>query len=101
MVMLQQIHLQKAAKQQKNLLQEATPIPRYRYRLSLPYNQLHHFTFVGMHDVLCYHLTWFTFDQIHHILLLLDLNKIRFRNYFQATAEEVLAIMNNDGSIWA
>lgn len=29
MAMLQQIHLQKVAKQRKNLLQEATPIPKY------------------------------------------------------------------------
>lgn len=41
MAMLQQIHLQKAAKQQKNLLQEAIPIPKYQYHLPLPYNRLH------------------------------------------------------------
>ncbi len=93
MAMLQQIHLQKATKQQSNFLQEATPIPKYRYHLSLPYNRLHRFTFVGMHDVLCYHLTRFTPDQIHRILPLLDLHEIHFQNRFQATAEEAFVVI--------
>ena len=59
-------------------LQEAPPPTRYRYRAPIPYSRINRFTFVGMHDVLCYHLTRFTPDEIEQLLPLLRLHEIRF-----------------------
>lgn len=67
--------------------------PRYQYRPPIPYNHLNRFTFVGMHDVLCYHFTRFMPDEVQRILPLLGLHEIRFRNRLEATPEEAFAVV--------
>lgn len=68
-------------------------IARHRYRAPIPYNHLNRFTFVGMEEVLCYHLTRFTPHEIGRLLPLFNLHEIRFRNRFEATPEEALAVV--------
>lgn len=48
---------------------------------------------MGMDELLCCHLTRFTPDEIHRFLPLLGLHGIRFRNRFEATPEEALAVV--------
>ena len=64
--------------QQERLQLPATAPPRYRYRPPIPYNPIARFTFVGMPNVLCYHLTRFTPEEIARLLPLLGLHEIRF-----------------------
>lgn len=64
-----------------------------RYRPPIPYNHLARFTFAGMQDVLCFHLTRFTPNKVYHLLPLLNLQDIQFRNRFEATPEEAFAIV--------
>ena len=66
---------------------------RYRYRAPIPYALFNHFTFVGMHNVLCNHLTRFTPAKIYRLLPLLGLEDIRFRNRYEATPEEAFAVV--------
>lgn len=82
--------LQKKQEKQKEM---ATREPRYRYRPPIPYNHLNRFTFVGMHDVLCYHLTCFIPDEVQRILPLLGLHEIHFRNRLEAIPEEAFAVV--------
>ena len=70
-----------------------SPPPRYRYRAPIPYESFNRFTFVGMHDVLCHHLTRLTPAEIHRLLPLLGLEDIRFRNRYEATPEEAFAVV--------
>lgn len=46
-----------------------------------------------MQDVLCFHLTRFTPNEIHRLLPLLHFQDIRFRNRFEATPEEAFAVV--------
>ena len=65
--------------QQERLQLPAIPAPtRYQYQCPIPYNPIARFTFVGMPDVLCYHLTRFTPEEIARLLPLLGLHEIRF-----------------------
>lgn len=48
---------------------------------------------MGVDEVLCCHLTRFTPDEIYRFLPLLGLHEIRFRNRFEATPEEALAVV--------
>lgn len=66
---------------------------RIRYQPPIPYNQVARFKFVGLSDVLCYHLMRFTPREVERILPLLSLYEIRFRNRLQATLEEALAVV--------
>lgn len=93
MMMTASEHLILQHKKATNCRKHATPISRYRYRAPIPYNQLSRFTFVGMQAVLCFHLTRFTPDEIHRLLLLLCLYEIRFYNRFEATPEEAFAVV--------
>lgn len=63
------------------------------YQPPIPYNRLSRCTFVGMDDVLCYHLTRFSTQEINRFLPLLALHEIHFRNRLEATPEEALAVM--------
>ncbi len=67
---------------------------QYQYRASILYNLLNQFTFVGMQEVPCFHLTRFTSDKIYRLLPLLYLHKIRFRNCFEAISEVVFAVIH-------
>lgn len=69
------------------------PSRRWNYRPPIPYNAFTRFTFVGMSDILCSTLTRFTRAEIERFLLLLGLEKIRFRNCLDATPEEALAVV--------
>lgn len=53
-----------------------SPLPRYRYRAPIPYESFNRFTFVGMNNVLCNHLTRFTPTEIYRLLPLLGLENI-------------------------
>ena len=64
-----------------------------RYEPPIPYNIINRFTFIGMNDVLCHHLTRFTVAEIQRLLPLLALQEIRFRNRLQATPEEAFAVV--------
>lgn len=63
------------------------------YQPQIPYNRMQRFTFIGMDDVLCYHLMRFTPQEINRFLPLLDLHETRFRNRLEATPEEALAVV--------
>lgn len=69
------------------------PTRHIRYQALIPYNHSARFTFVGLHDVLCFHLIRFTPREVELILPFLSLHKIRFRNWQQATPEEALAVV--------
>lgn len=71
----------------------ATADTELPYHAPIPYNRLNRFTFVGIDEVLCCHLTRFTPDEIYRFLPLLGLHEIRFRNRFEATPEEALAVV--------
>lgn len=66
---------------------------RVRYQAPIPYNSVTQFTFVGLNDVLCYHLMRFTPREVQQILPLLSLHEIRFQNRLQATSEEAFAVV--------
>ena len=66
---------------------------RIRYQALISSNHIARFTFVGLNDILCYQLMQFTLRKVEHILLLLSLHEIRFRNRLQATPEEDFAIV--------
>ena len=69
------------------------PPSRYLYRPPIHYASLNRFTFIGMNDILCYHLTRFLVAEIQRLLPLLGLHNIRFRNRYEATPEEAFAVV--------
>ena len=71
----------------------AVTAPRQRYRPPIPYSRISRFSFVGLDEVLCYHLVRFSPEEIRRFLPLLGLETIRFRNRIQATSEEALAVI--------
>lgn len=71
----------------------SSPSPsRYLYQPPIPYSSLNRFTFIGISDVLWYHLTRFLIAEIHHPLPLLGLHNIRFWNCYEVTPEEAFAL---------
>lgn len=85
--------LQKNQQQKRLQLLVILAPPRYRYRPPIPYNPIACFTFVDIPNILCYHLTQFTSEEIACVLPLLGLHKIRFQNRYQATPEEAFAVI--------
>ena len=63
------------------------------YEAPILYNHLNQFTFVGLNNVLYYHLIQFILRKLLQILLLLSLHKIRFCNCIQAMSKEALAVV--------
>ncbi len=63
------------------------------YQPQIFYNRIARFTFVGLGDMLCYHFTRFTPQEIFCIFLLLCLKKICFCNCLEAIPEEALAVI--------
>ena len=68
------------------------PTPR-PYVPPIPYNPLSRFSLVDLSDILCYHLMRFTKQEIYTLLPLIKLERIRFRNRYEATPEEALAVL--------
>lgn len=66
---------------------------RIQYEPPIPYNHLNRFIFVGLNDVLYYHLMRFTPRELLRILPLLSLYEIRFCNCLQATCKEALTVV--------
>lgn len=67
--------------------------PCQRYQPPISYNWLEHFTFAGLSNVLCYHLTRFYPPETQRILPLLGLEQIRFCNCLEATPEEAFGLV--------
>lgn len=63
------------------------------YQTPIPYYRVARFTFVGLDNVLCYHFTRFTPQEVFRILPLLRFEEIGFCNHLEAIPEEALAVV--------
>lgn len=90
---IKHVHIKRRRRLKPAITNTTAPSRHIRYQAPIPYNQVARFTFVGLNDVLCYHLIRFTPRELERILPFLSLHEIRFRNRLQATPEEGLAVV--------